>query len=697
MEMARNIRIETSFASGAIRIRKVRIEEAISTPYTIDLEMLAEQPDIAYADALGRTATVELRMPDGEFLPYHGIVTRFAYAGRSGRQHLYRATLRPWIWLLSQTSDCRIFQEMNVPDIVAKVFRDAGHTDFESSLEETYPQREYCVQYGETSLAFVQRLLESEGISYFFRHEAERHVLVLVDSNAGFRKQPGVETAHFDVSGDVDPEEGDIVKAWTVAGEVCSGRHSVDTFDFTKPRQDLFATLDVAEQHPFADLEVYEPTHDFVAPADGERQAKLRAQMRAARHEVVEGSGSVRGFAAGHRFTLADHPSSPENAEHVLLRVVHEITASGYETGQDEEFRYANEFAAIKSVRPFRPERSTPRPRMGGPQTAIVVGKSGEEIWTDEHGRVKVKFHWDRAEASDDTSSCWMRVAQTFAGPSYGAQWVPRIGHEVVVEFLEGDPDRPIIVGSVYNGAAKPPFALPDSRTQSGIRTRSSKEGGDEDCNELRFEDKKGEEEILLHAQKNQTIVVENDQSISVGNDETVTIGHDETITIGHDRTETIDNDSKLSVTGNGTESYGKDHTVDVSGNEMESIAGKRTTTVDKSWTVTVTQDFVESVDGKSTTTIGKDQETTVRGGAKLTVAKDHEVAVDGKQATTVTKEMVTNAKKIMIEAADEIVLKTGAAKIVMKKNGDITIEGKKISVKGSGDVILKGSKVIAD
>jgi type VI secretion system secreted protein VgrG len=340
---------------------------------------------------------------------------------------------------------------------------------------------------------------------------------------------------------------------------------------------------------------------------------------------------------------------------------------------------YENAFTCVPAAVAYHPPRTTPRPQVRGCQTAVVVGPSGEEIFVDKYGRVKVQFHWDREGKNDANSSTWIRVATSWAGQQWGAIHIPRVGQEVVVDFLEGDPDRPIIVGSVYNADMMPPYALPANKTQSGIKSRSTTKGTAANFNEIRFEDKKGNEQLYIHAEKNQDIEVEND--------ETHTVGHDQTVSIGHDRTEDVGNDETITITGNRTESVGKNETIDVGGNRTESVA--------KDETIDIT--------GQRTLTVGKDQTTNIGGALTTSVGKDEARSVGGARSTDVGKDDTLKVgKKLHIEAGDEIVIKTGDATITMKKDGTIKIDGKDVTVNGSGkinvkassDVVVKGSKV---
>jgi type VI secretion system secreted protein VgrG len=394
-------------------------------------------------------------------------------------------------------------------------------------------------------------------------------------------------------------------------------------------------------------------------------------------------------------------------------------------------------FTALNSRQDFRPPRSTVKPIVQGPQTAIVVGPSGDEIYTDKYGRVKVQFHWDRYGKKDEHSSCWVRVSHPWAGKNWGFIAIPRIGQEVIVEFLEGDPDQPIITGRVYNAEQMPPYDLPANMTQTGIKTRSSKGGGVANFNELRFEDKKGSEQLFIHAEKNQDIEVENDETHWVGHDRSKTVDHDELVHVKHDRNEQVDNNETIVIGVDQSETVGRNRIVQIGANHSETIGAAMSIVVGANLTETVAVNYAETVGGAMELTVGAALAITVGaamaetvGGAKtetvgvsksesvgsdrtltvgsnvtesvggnqtVSVGKDLKETIAGQHVVEVTKEAMVQAKKVQIVADDEISLKTGDAEIIMKKNGDITIKGNKITVKGSGDVIIKGSKVLAN
>ena len=398
-------------------------------------------------------------------------------------------------------------------------------------------------------------------------------------------------------------------------------------------------------------------------------------------HEVVEGSSLCRSFSPGGKFKVVDHHSKAEEGKtYAILTVGHSMSEGGtYGTGGSAAGEYRNTFTSIPIATAFRPARLTPKPVVQGVQPAVVVGPAGEEIYTDKYGRVKVQFFWDRKGQKNDKSSCWIRVSQPWAGKNWGAIALPRIGQEVLVEFIEGDPDRPIITGRVYNADQMPPYDLPANMTQSGVKSRSSKQGTTANFNEIRFEDKKGSEEVYIHAEKDKKVMVENDR--------TENVGHNESITIGNDRTESVGNNENITIGKNRTESVGK--------NENISIGENRSTDVGKNEDVTIGETRTESVGKNENITIGENREEQVGKNEKITITEMRTVEVGKDDKTQV-------GKKYALVAGDEIMLQSGDASITLKKDGTIQIKGKditvvgsgKIGVKASGDLTLKGSKI---
>lgn len=681
---------DCALGADALLLRRMTATETVSGLFLIELQAESESADHSAHDVVGKPGVVRIETADGGARHLHGIVTRFQQGGRDARLVQYRVELRPWLWLLTRRADCRIFQERTVPQIVQQVFDDAGCTDYDVQLQGSYPQRAYCVQYRETDFDFVSRLLQDEGIFYFFRHEANRHVLVLTDRLSDLPDCPGQSSIDYHTSTGGHTER-DTIQVWENQQELHPGRVALKDFNFEDPTNALVVSAKTTDSiGGNGALEVFDyHCGDYGVANDGSRRARLRIEAEESAAVRIRGRSTARAMVAGHRFTLEKHFRSDWNGkQYVLTSVSHQLSQpSSLQTGEaSDAVTYSNDFTCVPASLPFRPPLSTDKPTISGPQTAIVVGPQGEEIYVDKYGRIKVQFHWDRKGAKDEHSSCWIRVSRAWASKMWGQVAHPRIGDEVIVEFLEGDPDQPIVTGCVYNAQRMPPYALPDHKTQSGIVTRSTPDGAASNFNEIRFEDKKGSEELFIQAEKDQNTNVKNDQGLTVGNDQTVDIGNEQTIHVAKNRSLTVDENDSTNV--------GKDRTIEVSGNHTETVSGDMSVTVSKNRTMSVSKDLTETVDGAMALTVAKDRTSTFQGNLTVEVAKDRNVTVSGKQVVSVTKEASVSAKKIQLTADDEITLVTGSASITMKKNGDITIEGKKITIKGSGDLVLKGSKI---
>ena len=663
-QAGRPFRVDTPLGSDDLVLQRFDGEEAISVPYTYKLELLSEENDLDPAKLLRKPMTITIVLPDDTERKIDGIVRKFVQLGQKDDVTFYRAEIVPWFWFLTLSQDSKIFQGMTVLDIAQEVFDGLAYSDFEFRCTQTYETREYCVQYQESHFNFVSRLFEEEGIFYFFEHSDGKHVLVVADDASAHEPCPGQESARI-TSDPGSLADEDEITSLTLERSVHVGEVALNDYDYLQPAMNLLSTASGETGE-----EIYQYPGRYTELADGRRYAQLILEEGEAEGHLVSGSGTCRAFQSGFRFDLEDHYRDDVNQSYLLLQVRHWGEAGDYLTWDTAEFEYECKFLAMPYSIPFRPPRKSRRPRIHGSQTALVVGKSGEEIFTDEHGRVKVQFYWDRLGAKDENSSCWIRVSTAWAGKAWGAIHIPRMGQEVIVEFLEGDPDRPLITGRVYNADQTVPYSLPANQTQSGVKSRSTKDGGGDNFNEIRMEDKKGSELLYIHAEKDKEVMVENDRRETVGNDET--------ISIGNNRTEDVGKDETITIAENRTESVGK--------NESISVGENRTVSVGKNESI----DIGENQD----LSVGKALSVTVGAEATISVSKDLEETVGGKYQESVTKEYVLQAKKIQLVGEDEISFKAGKATIVMKKNGDVTINGKKITIKGSGDVVIKGSKI---
>ncbi|MGH7506311.1 MAG: type VI secretion system Vgr family protein, partial [Longimicrobiales bacterium] len=463
-QAGRPLRVTTELGEDGLLLSSFTGREAVSQPYVYALDLLSEDRQIDPARMLRSRVTLHVGLPGGGERQVHGIVRRFVRQERGEQLNAYHAEIVPWLWFLSLSHDCRIFQNVTVPEIIETVFGDLGYTDYENRCTGSYQKREYCVMYRESHLDFVSRLMEEEGIYYHFEHETRKHTLVLVDAPVNLKDVPGSADAHM--AGQGAPHE-DLVVGLQEEHSVYIARVALKSNDYLQPSLTLYET--VSGESPGKE-EVYDYPGKYTDTETGQRYARLRLGAAEALRHVVRGHGTMRSFIAGHKFDLQDHHILDANQTYVLLEVQHTGSVGDFIAGGGGGARaeYSNQFVALPYRIPYLPQPATGKPIVRGSQTALVVGPSGEEIHTDKHGRVKVQFHWDRQGKKDEKSSCWVRVSSGWAGKGWGAVSLPRIGQEVIIDFLEGDPDRPIITGRVYNAEQVPPYTLPGNQTQSG-------------------------------------------------------------------------------------------------------------------------------------------------------------------------------------------------------------------------------------
>ncbi len=547
--------------------------EELGRLFDYQLQLTSSDAAIDLNQLLGKPMGLSVQLDGGGQRYFHGIVARCSQNIDTGQFASYQVTLRPWLWLLSRTSDCRIFQNLSIPQIIKQVFRDLGFSDFEDALSRPYREWEYCVQYRETSFDFVSRLMEQEGIYYFFRHEKDRHVLVLADAYGAHSSVPGYASVPY-YPRDEQQRERDHIFDWHLAQEVQSGSLELNDYDFQRPSARIDVRSAMPRPHTAGDYPLYDYPGTYVQSSDGEHYAQTRIEALQSLHERIELSGNTRGLGVGNLFSLTGFSRQDQNREYLIVGIRYYLVQESLESGAGGgSAQFESNLTCIDSQQSFRPLASTHKPMVQGPQTARVVGPSGEEIWTDQYGRVKVHFHWDRHDQSNENSSCWIRVSQAWAGKNWGSMQIPRIGQEVIVSFLEGDPDRPIITGRVYNAEQTVPYDLPANATQSGMKSRSSKGGSPANFNEIRMEDKKGAEQLYIHAERNQDIVVEVNESHSVGNNRNKSIGHDEYVTIGNKRTRIVQHVDELAVGQKKLDSIGQSYVIEV-GQRLRLVCG---------------------------------------------------------------------------------------------------------------------------
>jgi type VI secretion system secreted protein VgrG len=643
------MRVSTPFGDDALMLDTFHGVEAISQPFKFSLSMRGADATLDPAIIIGAITTVTLQVPKGPMRYFSGIVSRFLYAGGDNAFSVYTAEMVPALWLLTLSRDRKIYQNKTAAEILKEVLGDFAVV-FDDQLTGTYGSREYCVQYDETAFDFIARLMEEEGIFYFFTFAEGAHTMVLADAaKAHVACTKAADLKYFP---DQDGRRRmDVVNQLEFENRLVTQKFEYSDFNYLTPTTALLAQVDGAKGK--GKLFDYPGKHDVAA--DGTRRATVRSEASQQRSSACRGTSYCYPLTAGTKFNLTGHPRSSLNTALILQSVTHWASPA----------QYCNAFDAFEATVPYRTPRHTALPRVSGSQTALVVGPSGEEIWTDDHGRIKVQFHWDRLGANDDKSSCWVRVAQSWAGKGWGSLFLPRIGQEVVISFVDGDPDRPLVTGSVYNGENKPPVSLPAMQTQSTIRSRSSKEGAA--GNEMRMEDKKDSEEFYFHAQKDMKIEIENDLSTTLheGAEIHTLEKGDRTVDVQTGKeVHNVKGTRALAITGNETHSNKADFLQDVGGKYELKVTGDLLIDV----TGTITIKSAQSISSKAGTTFANEAGTALTNKAGTELTNQAGTGLKNKAGTTLDNEgaMVNNKASASqtVDGGGMLTLKGGMVKI---------------------------------
>lgn len=677
-------RFEISGCPEKLLVVRFSGHEAISSQYEFQLEVACEDPALDFASVIGKPAVLSLM---SELQPrfIHGIVSRFEQVNNLPRNAIYQVTVVPQVWRLKHRHDNRIFQQMTTQDIVKKVLETASIPSdrFRFGLSGSYEPRDYCVQYRESDWAFISRLLEEDGIFYFFEHSKDKHVLVMGDSAAACKPIPAGlrgETVMFRRNTGAVISE-DSVQRFRFAEEIQPGQVALRDFNFKKPTLPMDGKYQAEKD---SDLEVYDYPGEYQKPgrgsaAKGETISQIRLEEWQTVRTAGYGESDCERFTPGYMFTLAEHNRGDFNIRYLLTSVGHQ----GYqpqvldEESGGGEFSYSNHFSCISAEIPYRPLRVTPKPVVRGVQTAVVVGTQGEEIYTDEFGRVKVQFHWDRQGKKDEKSSCWIRVSQLWAGEHWGGMYIPRIGQEVIVDFIEGDPDRPIITGRVYNGDNHVPYKLPDDKTKSTIKSNSSK--GGKGYNEFRFEDRKSSEQIFIHAERNMDTHVKHDSLETILNDRHQTIGAEGKDGKVGDQNEMVYRDKNLKVHRNSQEHIGGDQKLLVGGIDGEGNQD-----------IVIKANRKEKVSADSHLTVVGNRNEAVNGTWSITLGADLQVKATGVHALQADSEIHLKSDKIVLEADTGLTLKVGGNFVTIDATG-VSVTGMMVNL-NSGGSALDGS-----
>jgi type VI secretion system secreted protein VgrG len=697
-------------------ISRGRGHEKLSEVSRFDLDLLSPSPNLDPTDFLGAGMTIEIINQYGNSRYINALVTSFTFQGPDGSsstQYLYKVQLSSWLFLASKVSDCKIYQRKTIPQIIQEALADFG-MPFELQLSGSYGQQEYVVNYNETILTFIMRLAEDAGIYWWVRHALDSHTIVFCDGT--HPTLPDYENIAYLTSGTRSLEAEEYITEWHIQNTVTSGRYRTRGYNFAHPSANLDRTDIDAKGHDNDSLEMYEWTSTYTERDEGGKQVTVKREQQQLDYETITGSCNVRGMAPGYKFTLNSHPRDAANAEYLILSVFYSFQENHDNAGAASTVTsWDITFTVMSTDRRYYPPRITKKPIVAGPHVALVTGPAGQEIWCDKWGRVVVHFYWDRYSKKDENSSKFIRVSNNMAGNNFGGMYIPRMGQEVLVVYINGDINLPYIIGRAYNQENMPPWDLPANATQSGILTRSTPDGQYANANAIRFEDKKGAEQVWIQAERNMDTVVEHDETHHVMHDRLKTIDHDETVFVHHDRTETVDNNETITVHNNRQErvdhnetiSIGDNRTEDVGKNETLKVGINRSEHIGANETIVIGGGKMETVALAKAETIGLAKALSIGGAYAVTVGglmntavamaqfeevgKDKSITVGDNFGTKAGKTFAVQAggdqgSKLSMDA-DSISLVIGKSSIVMKKTGEIVITGEKIQLVGADSV----------
>lgn len=671
MASTNKYRFSISGDSGyRIAVASFTAEEKISAPYTLTLSLVSED-QIKLDDVIKSEALLTIAGKDVD-RHFHGHICNFAMTGRVDRFFTYSATVVPYVWFMNLNKNFRIFQNMTAVDIARKLLDEnrIASDEYEFKLKNDYQERRYCTQYGESDFRFMCRILEEEGIFFFFEHAEDSHTIVFSDTEEIYDPIDGESEMMFSNESNMVAQK-ETIRDFTCNRAICPGRITHTNYNFKRPSLDMKLNEE-GETH--TEHELYEYPGDYGLPPEGSPKVRNHLEQAKSLELTVQGSGNCSRFLPGFTFSVSDHPFDELNGEYCLASVNHHGSQSGVfgeHGGIGGDYTYANSFIAIPSKTVYRTRQAIEKPYVRGLQSAVVTGPPGEEIYVDEYGRIKVQFHWDREGKKDEKSSCWLRTSQHWSGNGWGMVSLPRVGDEVLVDFINGDPDWPIMVGNVNNAESPALYSLPANKTQSGIRSRSYPKGNPDNFNELRFEDKKGSEEIYLQGEKDWNILIKNDKGQYVGHDETLNVVNNRSKRVGVDQVETI----------------GVNKTINVGANHVETIGSNMNLSVGNCKTEFVAVNTAETIGGAKELSVGAAYAVTV-GGAMNTA-----VGLGQFEEVGLSKKIIVG-KRFDISSGDKIEIICGKSQFSMDQEGNIVLRGSNIDISASGNITIKGMKV---
>lgn len=671
------------------RVERFEVTEALSAPFHINLSLISVNFDVEFEELARKPALLTLYGQGRQSARmFHGIINEVRYLGEQRRFALYQISLVPQCWFLTQRQDCRIFQQQSIPDIIGHVLDSASVTDYRLELSATYLPLDYILQYRETDSHFMQRLFAENGIWYYFEHSAKNHTMVIVDSNDAITPLACTldNGSHlgpliYHTQSNCHAEHEHIFNLEQI-NRVRTNHVIYTDYHYLKPQIPQQAS---SHHDAKQDLAIFDYPGRYANSQVGTTRAAESMAEKNVDSQQISANSNVMRLATGKSVAICQHPRATINQEYTLINIVHSgRDPSVYEEqASDMPSTYHNTFIGIARQVIFCAPKML-APHVEGPQTAVVVGPEHEEIYTDYLGRIKVQFHWDRYGQKDEHSSCWIRVSQSIAASTWGAVCLPRIGHEVIVTFLDGDPDRPLVTGSVYNGINYPPYSLPSNKTRTTFRTQTYKGDG---YNELSFEDQANQEEIYIHAQKNMSTRVLNHRFRDIGQDEFLKVGRHQTNSIAGNQQENIDGDKQTHVNGTFNETveqevnmtYNANHTHHVKNTAKLIVGDNRSITIGKNNSLDIGENSTVNVGNSRSVDISADDNQTV--GGNMTVSVTRNISLKSDAVTQVI-------------SADKIVLKTGGASLVMSSDGTIKLSGTAITIEGTDKIVVKGGKV---
>lgn len=652
----RFLKIYSCLGEDLLFLKSLKGTENFSCLFNFDLELISPEPSIDPIDMVGDNISLIIDAQDNNPKFFNGYISRFHFTGRKHEKiYGYKALLVPWLWFLKQRTNCRIFQNKTVKEIFEEICDEYGFKDYKFSLIEEHPALEYCVQYEESDFDFISRLFESEGIFYFFEHKRDGHVLKIHDN---------VHSLNFIKPESVIQHSGTLmqphIETWQHTYSFYSGQYSQSDYNYERSTNSLLteASSNTKVKHS-KKMHIFKYPGVYNNSEHGKKLARYRMEQFESQFDLISAKSNIKGFALGRLFNFtSEEYLSDNNKNYFINKIVHEAVDSSYSDSENGADYYFNNIECLEEGTPFRPPMVTNIPKIESIQTAFVVGKSADEIYTDEYGRIKIQFHWDRYGEQNENSSCWVRVATQWAGNKWGTISIPRVGQEVVVAFENGNPNRPLVIGSVYNNAHKPPYDLPNKKNIQGIKSRSTKDGSRSNCCEISIDDTIGEEKLFIQSEKDLISKVKNNELKEVDNDLVVTVKNNDTLLVSASRSKQIEENETVIIGVDENVTIGRHSTIVVKGNQSMSVNG----------------DGGRKITGSDSSSFGGSVSMKVGGSYTLSVSGASNVSVGGDSS-----ENISGSKNI--SAGSSISLSCGGA--------SITLSG--------GNIILKGSSVVID